>query len=153
MFCRIDYFSTRVGGEAGSACQLLARLAAQRVDLIAAVSAPDGPRGVALHLFPADPVDLAKAARAERIALEGPRGAVLVQGSDHSGALAAVLSKLAAAGIEPSSAFSMRDGRGRFGCVIPLDPRSLEPALKALRLEMPERSFEAERRMGSHVSG
>lgn len=153
MFCWIDYFSTRIGGEVGSASRLLARLAAQRVELIAAVAVPDGPGAAVMHLFTADPVDLAKAARVERIALDGPRGAVLVQASDHSGALAAVLSKLAAAGIEPTSAFSMRDGRGRFGCVIPLDARPLEAALRALRLEMPEGSFGAARAVGSPVSG
>lgn len=142
MFCRIDYFSARVDDEPGAASRLLAGLAAQRVDLIAVVVAPGGPRAVTVHLFPVDPVDLSKAARAERIALDGPRSAIFAQAEDRVGAFAAVLETLASAGVGPPMAFSMRDGRGRFGCVVPVDSARVDAALRALRFHTPLESTE-----------
>ncbi len=153
MFCRIDYFSARVDDDPGAVSRLLERLAAQRVNLIAVVVAPGGPRAATVHLFPVDPVDLSKAARADGIALDGPRSAIFAQGEDRVGAFAGVLETLASAGVGAPMAFSMRDGRGRFGCVVPVDPARVDAALQALRLRAPQESTEPGRLIERLVSG
>lgn len=134
MFCRVEYFSADVGTEPGAACQLLSRLAAQRVDLRAAFTVPGGPRGSWVHLFPVDSRDLMKAARVERLPLTGPCPAILVHERDRIGAFACVLGRLVAAGVEPTSGHAVSDGRGRFAYFIPLEPEQVDAALRALKV-------------------
>ena len=132
MVRRIEYFytSTRDGSDEGF--RLLSRLAARNVDWMALTAVPFGPDKVQFTMFPTIPESLIDAARAEKIALDGPHFAILVQGVDQVGAFASVLSKLAAANVDVYSIQGMTDGRGGFSYIIYLKPSDIDRALKSL---------------------
>jgi len=132
MIRKINYFYTSVRDESGEGFRFLSRLAARNVDLMALTAVPTGPDKAQLTLFPTNTESLIEAARQEKITLDGPYSAILVQGADHIGAFADVLSKLAAININVFSAHGMTDGRGGFGYIVYLRPSDIDRALKAL---------------------
>lgn len=132
MFRKIDYFYASIRDESGEGFRFLSRFAAHKVDLQAITAIPSGPDKAQFTLFPTDADSLVKAAKAEKIDLDGPHSAILVQGEDRVGAFADVLSKLAAATVNVFSAQAMTDGHGGFTYIIYLRPSDMDRALKAL---------------------
>jgi len=66
--------------------------------------------------------------------LDGPHPALLVQGDDELGALAAIHRKLSDADIPVFSSSGVTDGSGRFGYVLHIRPDAVERAEAALGL-------------------
>jgi len=132
MFRKIDYFYTSIKDESGEGFRFLAQLASKNVDLMAVTAVPFGPDKAQLTLFPKNPENLVEAAKLEKITLDGPHSAILVQGEDHVGAFAGVLSKVAKANVNVFSVQGMTDGRGGFGYIIYLRPSDIDQALRAL---------------------
>ncbi len=132
MIRKIDYFYTSIKDESGEGYRFLAQLAAKKVDLTAFTAVPFGPDRAQLTLFPTDTASLSAAAKQEKIDLDGPHSAILVQGQDQIGVLAGILSKLAAVSINVFSVHCLTDGRGGFGTIIYLRPSDIDQALKTL---------------------
>jgi hypothetical protein len=132
MIRKINYFYTSVKDETGEGYRFLSRLAARGVDLMALTAIPFGPDKAQFTLFPTNPESLIEAAKLEKINLDGPHSAILVQGADRIGAFADVLAKLAAVNINVFSVQAMTDGRGGFGYIIYLKPSDIDRAMEAL---------------------
>lgn len=132
MYRKIEYFYTSIKDEAGEGFRFLSRLAARKVDLMAVTAVPFGPCKTQLTLFPTDATQLLAAAKREKLTIDGPHPAILVQGDDQVGAFADVLAKLAGAKINVFSAHGMTDRRGGFSYIIYLKPSDVGQALESL---------------------
>jgi hypothetical protein len=131
---RADYFYTTVQNDPAEAWQLLSRLSARKVNLLAFSAVPIGPTRTQLTLFPEEDRRLAEAAREEGLDLDGPHQAILVQGDDELGALAAIHEKLAEARAHVYASTGVTDGHGSYGYVIYVRPDEFEAAALALGL-------------------
>jgi hypothetical protein len=131
---RVDYFYITVADRPGAGYRLLAQLAELGVNLLAFTAVPIGPMRAQLTLFPADTVRFMSAAQRASLALDGPHGALLVQGDDALGALAEVHERLADAGVNVYAASGVSDGRGGYGYVVYVRPDEYDRASNALQL-------------------
>ncbi len=131
-FRRAAYFYTTVQDRPGEAYRLLSRLAALGFNLQAFTAVPTGPGHTQLTLFPDDAQRLVAEATRAGIALDGPHHALLVQGDDELGALAAVHEKLYAAQVNVFASSGVSDGKGSYGYVIYVRPDEYEAAARAL---------------------
>ncbi|MBI4538357.1 MAG: hypothetical protein HY704_02435 [Gemmatimonadetes bacterium] len=134
MIRRVDYFYSAVEDQPGEAYRLLSQLAGLGVNLVACTAVPVGPNRTQLTLFPKDTLKLRKAAEQARIPLDGPHPALLVQGDDELGALAAVHEKLYKAGVNVYASSGVADGMGRYGYIIYVRPDEYERAAAALEV-------------------
>jgi hypothetical protein len=131
---RIDYFSTTVRDDPGEAYQLLATLANLGVNLLAFAAVPIGPLHTQLTIFPEDSAKLANEAKMDRLVLDGPHPALLVQGDDELGALAGLHMKLMKANVNVYASTGVADGGGSFGYVVYVRPEQYSLAVAALGL-------------------
>jgi ACT domain-containing protein len=132
MIRKLDYFYASIKDESGEGFRFLDQLASRQVDLLALTAVPFGPGRAQITLFPTNAASLLSAAKHEKIALDGPHSAILVQGEDQVGAFASVLAKLAATHVNVFSVQGMTDGRGGFGYIVYVRPSDIDRALKAL---------------------
>jgi hypothetical protein len=130
---RVDYFYVTVRGEPDEAYRLLEHLASQQVNLLAINTMPMGPESTQLTLFPEDPMRLQNAALAARLALDGPHGAMLVQGDDEQGALARLHVRLQQGGVHVFASTAVADGRGHFGYILYMRPQDLDKSVAMLK--------------------
>jgi hypothetical protein len=130
---RVDYYYTTVNQEPAEAYDLLSQLARLGVNLVAINAVPFGPDTTQLTLFPEDSNQMADAAKKAGLHLNGPHGAILVQGDDEMGALATVHARLRSARVGVFASSGVTDGRGFFGYVIYLQPGDAEKAAAALK--------------------
>lgn len=129
---RADYYYATVEDQPADAYALLSTLAGLGVNLLAFGGLPVGPTRTQLTLFPADPAAFEATAKRSQLELDGPHGALLVQGDDELGALAKVHEKLAAAEVRVFASSGVSDGHGRYGYVIYVAPEALTRASEAL---------------------
>jgi hypothetical protein len=129
---RVQYFYATVRGAPDEAFEILTHLAGQGVNLLALNTMPLGPDATQMTLFPEDAPRLQDAARAAGLVLEGPHGALLVQGTDELGAVAKVHAQLHRAGVEVYASNAVTDGHGYFGYVLYMRPQDSEKAAALL---------------------
>jgi len=111
---------------------VLSRLKAARVDMHVVSAFPAEGGRAQLVLVPKKPEALARAAAAAGLELHGPQPALLVQGSDRSGACEGIFRKLAAADVNMHAAQAIAAGERRFGMILWAKKGELERAAKAL---------------------
>ncbi|MBI5837973.1 MAG: hypothetical protein HZB25_12080 [Candidatus Eisenbacteria bacterium] len=131
---RVDYYYTMVDDHPGEAYQLLNRLAKLGVNLLAVNGVPVGAERTQMTLFPENSNKLTDAAKNAGILLDGPHRALLVQGDDEMGALAAVHAKLYNAKVNVFASSCVTDGRGAYGYILYVRPDEYERASKALEV-------------------
>ena len=131
---RVEYFSTTVKDLPGEAYKLLTALADLGISLLAFTAVPIGPLHTQLTIFPEDTGKLAREAQKDRLVLDGPHPALLVQGDDELGALAEVHMRLSDARVNVYASTGMADGRGCFGYIIYVRPEDYDRAVLALGL-------------------
>jgi len=131
---RVEYFSTTVKDQPGEAYKLLTALADLGISLLAFTAVPIGPSHTQLTIFPEDTGKLAREAQKDRLVLDGPHPALLVQGDDELGALAEVHMRLSDARVNVYASTGMADGRGCFGYIIYVRPEDYDRAVLALGL-------------------
>jgi len=129
---RVDYFHTSAPDRPGEAYRLLASLSELQVNLLAFSAVPTGPVKTQLTLFPEDSALLRSVAKKAQLELDGPYPALLVQGDDEIGALAAIHEQLFQAKVNVYAASAVTDGRGGFGYLIWVRPEDFEQAAKTL---------------------
>ena len=129
---RVHYCSVSVPEEPSDACSLLTQLSELGVNMLAFSAVPVGPTQTQLSLFPEDNGKLESVSRQAGIHLDGPHGALLVQGDDEVGALAKVHAELQQAGVQVYASTGVGDGRGAFGYVIYVRAAEQEKAAAAL---------------------
>jgi hypothetical protein len=131
---RVDYFSTTVKDQPGAAYQLLSTLADLGINLLAFAAVPIGPLHTHLTIFPEDTGKLAREAQQDRLELDGPHPALLVQGDDELGALAEFHRRLSESGVNVYASTGVADGSGSFGYIIYVRPEDYDKAIGALGL-------------------
>ncbi len=128
----VEYYYTRVEDEPGKAYELLAKLAAEHINLLAFSAVPYGSNRVELTIFPDKGDSLTRVAKKLGWTLTGPQHAFLIQGDDKLGALAEVHEKLLNAGVNIYASSGVTDGGGRYGYVIYVKESDHPAAEKAL---------------------
>jgi hypothetical protein len=127
----VDYFYVETPDRPGEAANVLARIKAEGVNLLAFSGFPSGRRSQ-LDFIPADSEAFKKAARRAGLKLSPRKTGFLVQGGDRVGALADLLGKLAAAKINVTAVDAVCAGEDRYGAIFWVKPRDLKRAAKAL---------------------
>jgi hypothetical protein len=129
---RAEYFYTTVPDEPGQALKLLDLLAEKGISLLAFTAVPVGPNRTQLTIFPDDVAKTVSEARRAQLPLDGPYAALLVQGKDALGALAAIHAKLYAANVNIYASSGVTDGRDGYGYVIYVKGEDYDASLQAL---------------------
>jgi hypothetical protein len=129
---RAEYFYTTVADEPGEALKLLTLLAEKGINLLAFTAVPVGPNRTQLTIFPDDMAKTVSESKKAQLPLDGPYAALLVQGKDALGALAAIHAKLYEAKVNVYASSGVADGRGGYGYVIYLRGQDYDASLKAL---------------------
>lgn len=127
-----EYYRVNVSDRPDEAFGLLTDLAERGINLLAFTAVPFGPDHVQLTLFPEDPPQLETEAKRAGLALDGPHGAILVQGDDELGALAEIHRRLADASVPIFASSGVTDGRGSFGYVVYVGEDHFDQATAAL---------------------
>jgi hypothetical protein len=130
----VDYYYLSVPGDPGEATEVLASLAERGINLVAFAAIPMGPYRTQLTIFPDESPQLEDEASASGLLLDGPHPALLVQGDDELGALAAIHRRLSDSDIPVFSSSGVTDGRGGFGYVLYIRPDAVERAEAVLGL-------------------
>ncbi len=131
---RVEYYHATVVDQPGEAYKVLSTLADLGVNLLAFTAVPLGPSRAQLTLFPEDPGKMRAEASRAAMALDGPHAALLVQGNDELGALAAVHERIYRAGVNVYASTAIADGSGRYGCVVYVRPEDCERVARALEI-------------------
>jgi hypothetical protein len=131
---RVAYYHASVIDEPGEAYKVLSTLAGLGVNLLAFTAVPVGPDRTQLTLFPEDADKMVSEARKAGMALDGPHHALLVQGDDELGALAAVHERIWRVGVNVFATTAIADGYGKYGHLIYVRPEDFERAARALEV-------------------
>lgn len=129
---RAEYFYATVPDDPGQALKLLSLLAEKGINLLAFTAVPFGPNSTQITIFPEDVASAVNEARKAQLPLDGPYAALLVQGDDALGAVAAVHAKLLGANVNIYASTGVADGRGGYGYVIYVKRQDYDASLKAL---------------------
>jgi hypothetical protein len=128
---RVDYFYIETPDKPGEAARALSTLKDAGISLLAFTGFPKGRRSQ-LDFIPADPAAFVKVAKRAGWKLSAKKSGFLIQGEDRTGAVADVLSKLAAAKINVTAIDAVCAGAGRYGAILWVKPPDLKRAAKAL---------------------
>ncbi len=131
---RVEYFHATVVDEPGEAYKVLSTLAGLGVNLLAFTAVPVGPSRTQLALFPEDPSLMRHEAQRAAMALDGPHPALLVQGDDEPGAVAAVHERIYRAGVNVFATTAVADGLGHYGQLIYVRAEDYERAAAAFSI-------------------
>jgi hypothetical protein len=102
------------------------------VNLLGFTGFPEGARKAQLDFLPEDPAVFAKAARQAGLKLSKKKAGFLIQGDDRPGAVAELMGKLAAAGINVTSIQAIAAGAGRYSGILWVKAPDVRKAAKAL---------------------
>lgn len=128
---QVDYFYVQTPDKPGEAANILARIKAEGVNLLAFSGFPRGRRSQ-MDFIPADTEAFKKAARRAGLKLSPRKTGFLVQGGDRVGALADLLGRLAAAKINVTAVDAVCAGEDRYGAILWVKPPAVRRAAKAL---------------------
>lgn len=128
---QVDYFYIQTPNKPGEAARALAAIKDAGVNLLAFSGFPSG-RRAQLDFIPADSAEFVKAARKAGLKLSPRKSGFFLQGEDRVGAVADVLTKLAAAGINVTAIDAVCGGAGRYGAIFWVKPPDRRRAAKAL---------------------
>lgn len=125
------YFSMKAPNRAGESARLLNGLAAHGVNLQAFTGFPAA-GGAQVDFVPYDATKFMRAARKLGLKVSKKKSAFLARGTDKTGAVASVCSKLAKAGINMVAMDAVAAGSGRFGAIFWVKPRDVARASRVL---------------------
>ena len=128
---QVDYYYTLVPDKPGEAARVLSALRDAGVDLLVFSGFPEGRKGQ-LDFVPTDVPAFVAAARKLGLALSKKKRGFLVQGDDQPGAVADIMEKLGAAGVNVVSMQAASSGEGHFGAILWVNPPDVRKAAKAL---------------------
>lgn len=129
---RVEYFHVTVPDRPGEAFRFLSALADAGLNLLAFTAIPVGIFQTQLTIFPDDPARLQTEGARLGLSLDGPHGALLVQGKDTPGALVGVHEQLYEADVNVYAANAVAGECGEYGYVIYVRPEELDRAAEAL---------------------
>jgi hypothetical protein len=129
---RVDYFYTTIRDQPGEAYKILSDLEQLGINLLAITAVPIGPDKTQLTIFPEESIMLTDEAKKAGMKLDGPHQALLVQGDDKLGALAAIHMKLYKANVNIYASSGISNGKGGYGYILYIRPDQYDLATKAL---------------------
>jgi hypothetical protein len=127
----VSYFRLMVAQRAGEGAKLLGALADAGVDLRAVHAFPAG-RQAQVDVVPGNPAAFRRAASRAGARVGAAKRCFLVRGSDRVGALASVMKKLGAAGINATATTALTAGSGRWAAIVWVKPAAQRRAARAL---------------------
>ena len=126
---KIGYFVAKLPNRAGAAAHVLNAL--RGVNLLAFTGFPVA-GGAQVDFIPQNATAFKAAAKRAKIKLRPKTGGFLIQGGDRPGAIARVMSRLAAAKINVTAVDAVSAGGGRFGAILWVKPKDAGKAARAL---------------------
>lgn len=129
---KVDYFYVMVANTAGQGAKVLDGLAEKGVNLLAFSGFPSGGKGQ-IDLVPESSAALTRAAKKLGLKLSKKKTGFLLQGKDRVGAMTKTLDKLAKAKINVTAMDAIVAGKGRYGAIFWVKPKSVAKASKLLR--------------------
>jgi hypothetical protein len=129
---KLEFYSVIVPNKPGKGAQLLSAFKEAGVNFVGMWGYPVGKSKCRIDLVAEDPALFKKAAKQLKVELGKKETAFYIAGEDHPGAVAEVLAKLAAEGINVYAAQAVCAGNGRFGALIQVDQDAVKKAAKAL---------------------
>ncbi len=130
---KINYCYIKVPNRAGQGDNALGVLRDAGVNLLAHSGFPIGGRKAQLDFVPEDMVAFRRVARANDWRVSKVKKAFLITGNDRVGAAHRHFQKLADAGINITAADAMAAGKGRYGMILWVKPKSYARAARVLK--------------------
>lgn len=128
---KVDYFAMDVPQKAGEGARVLTAMRDAGINLLAFTGFPRG-RRAQIDLIPEDQAAFRAAAKEIGLRFRAKKTGFLVQGDDHPGAVADLLSRLAEAKINVTALDAVCAGQGRYGAIFWVTPREVNKAAKLL---------------------
>jgi len=128
---KVSYFKVMAANKAGEGARLLGALKDAGVNLLAFSGFPAGKRAQ-MDFIPEDGLAFQQAVRRAGIKVGTGKAVFLVQGEDRSGALAEILSKLAAAKVNVIALDGVSAAAGRYGAIFWVKPKDVAKAARLL---------------------
>jgi prephenate dehydratase len=129
---KLEYYSVVVPNKPGQGAHLLSAFKEAGVDFVGIWGYPVGKTKSRIDLVAVDAALLKQAAKQLKIELGKKQTAFHITGEDHPGAVAEVLAKLAAKGINVYAVQAVGAGNGRFGALIQVDQDGVRKATNVL---------------------
>ena len=129
---RVDYYYATVSDKPGEGASALAALQQAGINLLGFSGFPAGARKSQVDFLPDDSKAFAKAARKAGLKISRRKVGFMIQGEDRPGAVAGVLGRLAAAGINVTSVQAVCAGAGRYGGLLWVKSGDVKKAARAL---------------------
>jgi hypothetical protein len=129
---KIDYYYVSAPDKPGEAARALSLLHQAGVNLVAFSGFPQGARKSQLDFVPLDSASFVKAARKAGLKVSKKKTGFLIQGEDQPGAVAQLLGKLSAAGINITSVQAVAAGAGVYGGLLWVKAADVRKAARAL---------------------
>lgn len=126
---KIGYFVAKLPNRIGAAAHVLNAL--RGVNLLAFTGFPSA-AGSQVDFIPQNAAAFKAAAKRAKIKVRSKTGCFLIQGGDRPGAIARVMSRLAAAEINVTAVDAVSAGGGRFGAILWVKPKDAGRAARAL---------------------
>src|SRR6266566_1198042 len=123
---KAEYYYVTIADKPGEGERLFGALRDAGVNLLAVHAFPSARRSQ-IDLVPSDAAAFLAAAKAAK-----PKTVFLIEGDDRVGAMAQLLGRLGAAGINVTATSATRTGMGRYGALLWVKPRDLKKAAAVL---------------------
>jgi len=130
---KVDYFSMKVPNRRGEAARALEALAASNINLLAFTGFPVGGGHSQVDFVPENTAAFRRAARKAGLKPSARKKGFLVRGDDRSGAIARVLRKIAAAGVNVTAIDAVCAGKGRYGAIFWVKAKDVSKTARTLR--------------------
>ena len=127
----VNYYYVTTSDRPGQGTAVLSVFRDAGVNLLAAHAFPSG-RRAQIDLVPENARAFTAAARKAKLKLSPRKRAFLIKGADRVGAIAEILEKTAAAGVNVTAITAIAAGKGRFGAILWVKPKDQRKAAKAL---------------------
>ncbi len=127
----VNYYYVTTSDRPGQGAAVLSVFRDAGVNLLAAHAFPSG-RRAQIDLVPENARAFTAAARKAKLKLSPRKRAFLIEGADRVGAIAEILEKTAAAGVNVTAITAIAAGKGRFGAILWVKPKDQRKAAKAL---------------------
>jgi prephenate dehydratase len=128
----VIYHTIAIANKVGEGAKVLEALKGAGIDLAGLWGYPVKGKKAALDVVPADAKAFAAAARKLKLEVSPKQTSFFVSGEDRAGAMAEILAKLAAAGVNVQAVQAGRAGAGQFGAFIQVAAEDLKKARKTL---------------------
>jgi hypothetical protein len=128
---KVEYYYVTAPDKPGEGARVFSALRDAGVNLMAIHAFPSARRSQ-IDVVPTDAAAFLTAAKAAKLKVSKPKTVFVVEGDDRVGAMAQMLSRLGAAGINVIATSAVRTGLGRYGALLWVKPRDVKKAADTL---------------------